>query len=490
MPISSAAYARSTTLLLLIGLAILLVLVSITLWLTVRTEEYSNEVSRSREVRASLVAARSLLQDAETGQRGFLLTEAESYLLPYESARDQVGNRIAELEVLPGAEPFRAEVARLRLVVTAKLAELAETIALTRSGRRDEALAIVRSDRGKDLMDQARGIVEAVLRANDRRIVTRMNAQDSTITALKWSVILGALMITLVAGGSTFLSFRYTGELRTAREQLAAFNAGLERRVQERTVALGRANEEIQRFAYVVSHDLRSPLVNVLGFVAELDDLRQRLFPADAAGEPPAPADPALAAEFVEALSFIRVSVEKMDGLINAILKLAREGERRLVPERLDLGSLLEKAAADVRHRLGERDGDMVIGPLPTIVSDRLALQQIFGNLIDNAVKYAAPARPLRIRVAGRVTPEDVEVSIADNGIGIAPEHQTRVFELFRRVGRSRESGEGIGLAHVQALMRRLGGRIDLASTPDAGSTFTLHLPRVLELDAGKQARA
>ena len=169
-----------------------------------------------------------------------------------------------------------------------------------------------------------------------------------------------------------------------------------------------------------------------------------------------------------------------MDSLINAILKLSREGQRTLNPEPVDLEKLFDDIAANAQHRLIETDGTLEIRkPLATIFNDKLALEQIFGNLIDNAIKYRWPARPLHIEV--RLRPERsgyLTVEIEDNGRGIAPQDHERVFDLFRRAGAQDQSGEGIGLAHVRALVRRLGGQITLTSEVGVGTTFSIRLPR------------
>ena len=113
---------------------------------------------------------------------------------------------------------------------------------------------------------------------------------------------------------------------------------------------------------------------------------------------------------------------------------------------------------------------------MPVVHSDRLALEQIFGNLIDNAVNYLDPARPGRIVLRGRVAGGQAVVEVEDNGRGIDPRDHGRIFELFRRSGRQDRPGEGIGLAHVRALARRLGGEVECRSTPGLGSTFRVTL--------------
>jgi signal transduction histidine kinase len=280
---------------------------------------------------------------------------------------------------------------------------------------------------------------------------------------------------------------RRTAQLERARARLADLNVNLERAVQARTAELSAANEEIQRFAYIVSHDLRAPLVNVMGFTSELESVREEVerFLSEVSDKAPdlVREDVRLAVEtdLPEALGFIRASTQKMDRLINAILKLSREGRRVLVPESVDMQALAETLRESLAHQLVARDATIEIGALPTLVSDRLALEQIFGNLVENAVKYLAPDRPGRISLTAEDAGPLVRFVVADNGRGIEPGDFERIFDLFRRAGRQDVPGEGIGLAHTRALVRRLGGTIEVASRPGEGSTFTLTLPKIVE---------
>ncbi|MGA8078914.1 MAG: HAMP domain-containing sensor histidine kinase, partial [Xanthobacteraceae bacterium] len=312
--------------------------------------------------------------------------------------------------------------------------------------------------------------------------------QTTSITALKWVTIGGAIAIILVVGGCVWAVIVYTRQLIAAQQEVQTLNAGLEQRVRERTADLGRANEEIQRFAYIVTHDLRAPLVNIMGFTSELDScltaIQTYVSEAAQADDNQTLKDARTAAieDLPEAISFIRASTRKMDGLINAILKLSREGRRVLKPEPIRLDALLQTAAANVQHQVNEAGGTVEIdAKVPALVSDRLALEQIFGNLLDNAVKYRSPVRPLRVEIRAR---EDrarrVLVEVHDNGRGIARQDHERVFDLFRRSGAQDQPGEGIGLAHVRTMVRNLGGDITLQSEIEQGTTMKLDLPHDL----------
>src|SRR5262249_16338845 len=159
--------------------------------------------------------------------------------------------------------------------------------------------------------------------------------------------------------------------------------------------------------------------------------------------------------------------------------KLSRDGRRTLKPEPIDLGALLESAAASVRHQVVDAGGEVAIeGSIPPVVSDRLALEQIFGNLLDNAVKYRSLERPLEVHVrVKRERGRRIAIEVEDNGRGIAAQDHDRVFDLFRRSGAQDQPGEGIGLAHVRSMIRNLGGDITLQSELGRGTTMKLSLP-------------
>jgi signal transduction histidine kinase len=229
-------------------------------------------------------------------------------------------------------------------------------------------------------------------------------------------------------------------------------------------------------------------LVNIMGFTSELETLRKDIFDeiarltAEVAAlngqaETAAGKVERLGSEFDEALRFIKSSIGNMDRLINAVLKLSREGRRQFNPQTIDMKALLEQIAQTVSHRVMELGASLDVEELPRVESDPLAMEQIFANLIDNALKYRRPEETLHIRLRGRATATHAVYDVVDNGRGIDASDHQRVFELFRRSGRHDRPGEGIGLAHVRALVRRLGGTIELKSELGQGSTFTVSLP-------------
>lgn len=497
MPARAPRIVRDSFILLSAGGLVLLGVVSGSVWLANGARISADKVQLSQETRAHAYRLQALVQDAETGQRGYLLTGRESYLRPFLDAQRDLPGEIAALDAALTAEGRGSEVDNAAGLVRAKFAELQETLRLVRSGDRSAALAIVNSDRGRALMDKVRAETDRIIDSSDHRVEAasrdlQENARVQAVVSVAGGVVV--VIFVMFAGWS---ALRYTRDLLRARGEIEALNRELEARVEARTTDLVRANEEIQRFAYIVSHDLRAPLVNVMGFTSELEEgLRvvRRFFAAPAnerRGGLKSEAEAAVDTDMPEALDFIRSSTQKMDGLINAILKISREGGRVLAPEEIDLGPLVGRQAQALGHQFDATGAVFRIeGELPTIVSDRLALEQVFGNLIDNAVKYLDPRRAGEVTVSARDMGSRVEVSVEDNGRGIAPQDFDRIFELFRRSGAQDRPGDGIGLAHVRTLVRRLGGEISVESRLNHGASFRVVLPKTLSITSAEPLNA
>jgi len=257
-----------------------------------------------------------------------------------------------------------------------------------------------------------------------------------------------------------------------------------EETLQKYSKDLLEINEEIKNFAYIVSHDLRAPLVNIKGFSEELAYSIKELTPlleghlgVIPAGER-AKLTEVMQKDIPEAITFIGSSVSRMDNLLGAILKLSRAGRRTLSPETLSVQEVVGSIVNTLTHQLVAKNAQVTVAPgLPDIFTDKTAVEQIIGNLLDNAVKYLEPGRAGLIEVTVERREDEVVFQVRDNGRGMATEDIPRAFEIFRRVGRQDVVGEGMGLAYVKTLIRLLGGRIWCESELGQGSTFSFTLP-------------
>jgi PAS domain S-box-containing protein len=273
---------------------------------------------------------------------------------------------------------------------------------------------------------------------------------------------------------------------KQAEEALQAAHDTLEERVLERTTALAAAYQELRRFATVVAHDLRAPLINVQGFAKELAracEVLQAVLPTALPSLDNAQREAvttALEGDIPEALGFIRAGVARMDRLLEAMFTLSRMGQRPLHLEAVDMEALVQQCLQTLAHQLRERQVDVTVGPLPQVHADSLAMTQIVSNLLSNAINALVPGRPGELRITAAAGPESTVFHIQDNGRGIAAEDIPTVFELFRSLGSQNAAGAGMGLAYVRTLVRRHDGDVWCQSTPGVGTTFTFTIAKHL----------
>ncbi len=461
-----------------------------------RAREDNDWVVHTVEVENDISTLQLRIRTTESAARGYLLTEEQRFLDEYLDASSKVHSGIDALIKLSGDNPTQIRnFNEIREPVQARLDEFEKAIGFAR--RRDTAggIAMLRSSDSGKATQRINDIAGRMRAEEERLFMLRTQTADRTERLASIVTVAGSGLVILLAGISIFLLRRSTRARDAAEAQLRDANLNLEATVDERTADLREANNEIQRFAYIVSHDLRSPLVNIMGFTSELEELRTDIFRRIgalhlAAAQSPVLVDAENSVEaaletedkqlldnFSEALEFIKSSIAKMDRLISAILNLTREGRREFEPVRIDTRELIEAIVTTVAHQASEAEAQIHIEPLPEITSDRLALEQIFSNLIDNALKYLKPGVPGGISVRGRTKLGFAIFDISDNGRGIDPKDHQRIFDLFRRAGLQDQPGQGIGLAHVRTLVRRLGGTMSVASELDRGSTFTVTLP-------------
>jgi signal transduction histidine kinase len=482
---STENFARKpiSQLLILVGAATLVAVIAVvSVLLTLDNRDAGTAMLRGQRVTTDIARLLILVQRAETSQRGFLLTTNGAYLDLYHDSIGKVGPALEALtESTRNDATQAAEIINLRTLVNAKLGEMEQVLALFQSGHQDDALGVVKTNAGKSIMDQIRESIATMWQASTRQTELRIDAWHRNNNWLLAVQLGAALLVLVVSSLAVWSGIRHTRGLQQTQAALRAANELLEERVFARTADLQEANEEIQKFAYIISHDLRSPLVNIMGFTAELATIRRETSQAlGVEAAPDLPQRPAanIVEEFGEALEFIQQSTTKMDRLISAVLKLARSGQRRFHYEALDMNLIIGEIAGTLKHRLSEQGAEVVIEPLPTLVGDRLAVEQIFSNLLDNAVKYLDDTRLGRIIVRGRAIGRAVILEVEDNGRGIMPDDLTRIFDLFRRGGKQDKPGEGIGLAHLKVLIRRLGGKISCRSEFGVGSVFSVLLPQ------------
>ncbi len=415
---------------------------------------------------SSLRAVLSLTKDVEAGERGFLLTGEERYLLPLHRASAWLPGqmRLCRLysEDKPGA---RADVEKIVNLAQKRLQEADSVLAAQREAGFRAALELMKSDGSEQVMGQLR---EAVI--TEERIMNKEgnDTLDRQRALNRWAFLIflfGTVVMAIVLFRLYIAVVSYMDSRDAAQAELQALNAELESRIDERTRELQQSNAELQQFAYVASHDLQEPLRTITSFTQLLANRYKGQIDADAD----------------EFIGYVVSASRRMTELINGLLALARlrRSGQQTVP--VPFEKLLQEAESSLQAAIREADARVEHGTLPALIVDRVQFSQLFQNLISNAIKYRREEAP-RIRVDARRDATDWIFSIADNSRGFEQQYSERIFGLFQRLQGREVEGTGLGLSISRKIVERHGGRIWAESKLGVGSTFFFSLPTSLEV--------
>lgn len=253
------------------------------------------------------------------------------------------------------------------------------------------------------------------------------------------------------------------------------------REMQHLNQLITSKNDDLEQIIYAASHDLRAPLVNIQGYSRELaDDIADLLRLIES---PPLPdglrkkIDVLAGGDIRQSLEFIQVSVARMDGLLNSLLKLSRAGRASIELRSVGVERLVRETIGEYERQLALIRGEVLYEHLPHCLGDEIQLQQVLFNLIGNAIKYRHPERPLILRIDAEEKGATVTYRFRDNGVGIPATHHEKIFEIFHRVAPDAIPGEGLGLTIVRRVLARLNGHITLEASSSEGSIFAVTLP-------------
>ncbi|MBB2928249.1 signal transduction histidine kinase [Paraburkholderia silvatlantica] len=403
---------------------------------------------------------------------------------------------------------------------------------LLRSGRRADLAERFRALMAADVLDRVRAQIVSFQTEERRLDVLRVSAAEAAraqqqtlvMTAVLGSIALVALAVwvftrgvrgrldalsdnanrlaaneplaPLTAGNDEIAELDLTlhqisQRLIEAERMRLGFQADLARRADQ----LARINENLRQqtqenemFIHGVSHDLRAPLVNLQGFSRELnhacDDLRERIANSSLSPQVRERIERTINEDIGEALRYLQTAVLRASHIIDALLRLARVGRVEYRRQRVSVQELVQRVVDAMHASIRARGAQVSVQTLSDVWGDPTALEQVFANLIGNALNYLDPARDGRVEIGTAHAPPGVEslqiFYVRDNGLGIPEVGLPRLFQAFQRMHGNVASGEGIGLALVRRVVERHGGRVWVESAEGEGTTFYLSLPDAL----------
>jgi len=446
----------------------------------------SERVNHAHEVVEQLDHLLGEMTDAETGQRGYLITGSVRYLAPHEQATARIADTLHAIRVLTADDAAQQErLSRLVPEVATRLRIMRETMDVYDQQGFAAARQHVLTDRGKNVMDGIRELVDEMQRAERTVLLDRSAAAHTSARLTLLVLLVGDLLALALVGSSYVIAMRGLAErhrhvvavekARGQAERQAAELATLARDRDEARRAAQEASRLKSEFLATMSHEIRTPMTALVGYTELLGDAD--LSPAERA----------------ECLATVRRNGEHLMAIVNDTLDLSKIESGRMTIERIACSpfALVAEVAAVARPRAA-RDGLAFAveyrSPLPeTIETDPTRLRQILLNLVGNAIKFT-PRGSVRLGVAlleDTGPPRRLRFEVIDTGIGLDVQQQARLFTAFAQADASttrRFGGTGLGLAISKRLAGMLGGDLEVRSVPGEGSTFTL------TIDAGSLA--
>jgi two-component sensor histidine kinase len=440
--ISRSRVTVASAALLAIGFAALMVIVGMTFRLAERAQADLATSLSARNLATVAAQLRYGLNSAESSQRGYVASGNEIYLAPYGTAKAEVSNQVARLVELYGESSLKdAAVQRLLILVDEKLQEMDTTIALKRDRRDAEALAVLRSNRGKALMDEANVFISSIIRHADSSLDANAERQKAGLFDLRRVIAASAILILLVVAVTLAVITGFARSLGRARDEVAELNADLERRVQERTSELSTARDRAQLLLAEVNHRVS----NSLALVASMVGLQARAAATDET----------------------RTALSETQARISAVALVHKQlygsGDVRSVDLSGFLSSLLEQLDVSMRDAGHQATLKAEIAPISLPTDKSVSLGVIAAEWVTNAFKYAYPQGAGEIRVTlKREVDGSAVLRVDDDGVG-------------RREQKS-PKGTGLGTRLVNAMAMSLGGQVEyLERSP--GTSARLILP-------------
>jgi len=421
----------------------------------------------------------------ESGQRGYMLTNDANYLTDYEETLGNLNDLMEEVEVSSYSsdiENQKQRIAELLSLTKRKINEMIEAVELTKSDDIQGAIDLVNSDKGLALYKRFEGTFREIDDSErDMQGTHLANLMELRRDSVNTLIISSATTLFLVI--AVFLLLKINSrEHEKYQEDLEKINEDLESKIAERTQELSvysdelaRSNRELEDFAFVASHDLQEPLRKIRAFGNRLESGYGDVI--DERGK--------------DFLGRMLNAAERMSMLISDLLAFSRVSTRGKDFTEVDLNTALASVLDDLEIAIDEKSATVNADTMPTIRGDKSQLEQVFLNLVSNALKFQAdgvtPHIDILFEVPSQSELQDItqsdeytwsKITIKDNGIGFEQSFAEKIFAPFQRLhGRSEYKGTGIGLAVVRRIIERHNGQISAHSSPGEGATFTILIP-------------
>jgi signal transduction histidine kinase len=479
-----------------VALIILVTFLGVLYWNLEKVTVFARSAEHLASVESELRGLNEGLLNAETGQRGYLLTLDDNYLEPYRTGVATIKERLQHLHVLLNNVETRSNLERMAFLIDGKLSELAQTIALAKQGQQQAALTLVRGNSGKQLMDEFRHISEATINLTSRqRTDLRVRLLDDFkkifaavilsgiaaivllfLTAMRTAQRLGQPVAALVQGIQAMSEGDLSHRVKAAADDeishiCNAFNdmsdhlsAALHARdaVQKE---LERSNADLDSFAYVASHDLKAPLRGIRNLAEWIAQDIQSTATEDSRDN----------------LRLLRNRVDRLDSLLESLLTYSRVGRKIDDAEEVNTSKLV----AEINDYLAPPDGFHITcgSEMPSLFTPKAPLEQVIRNLINNAIKHHDRGQG-QVVISATEQGDRIEFRVEDDGPGIATEFHARIFQMFQTLkSRDQVEGSGMGLAIVKKTIEGFGGSIRVVSNPPRrGSIFIFTWPRTFSL--------
>ena len=433
--------ALSAALLLAVGFVSLLVIVGMTFLLGRQAESDLDKAGTARATSEAAVSLAGGLQLAESSQRSYVLSNNPIYLAPYATAKSEVLRQQAILETAPDTDTKSARrLSKLSEILVAKFDEMDESIRLKQAGRDGDVAALVRTNRGKTLMDEARIFILSITRATDDQLTSAIDLQKQNLSLLRLTNLGAAFVVLLVVGGVYWLHFSYIRSLSRTQRQVEVLNTGLEKRVTERTVDLTAARDRAEMLLAEVNHRV----ANSLSLVASMVGMQAR------------------ASKSEDARGVLNETQSRIQAVAMVHKTLYSSGDVRSVELSEFLAALLEQLELSLKGAGLNATLKHDLAPFRLPTDKSVSVGVITAEWVTNAFKYAYPGGEGEIRVLLQGDEQGaLRLVVEDDGIGRSEEAAPR--------------GTGLGTRLVNSMAANLGATIDyVARHPGTAAQMTI----------------